>query len=151
VAPGDDVEEELAATTLENGLFATRMLDARGWPKTAAVVSQPFHQPGAGGSYKQQGSRVRGAAAVDVRSAGDFAPVLDLKADPVAEAKRFDHIVVHEPYASTDPMLRPTPQLARRLRIAAALYHEKVAPTLLLYNDRCTRGPVGHQSILSEG
>jgi uncharacterized SAM-binding protein YcdF (DUF218 family) len=151
VAPGDVVEEELAAATIENGLFAARMFDARGWPKTAAIVSQPFHLPGTCGNCKQQGSQVRNAAAVDARSASDFAPVLDLKADPVAEAKRFDLIVVHEPYASTDTMQRPTPQLARRLRIAAALYHEKVAPNLLLYSDRYTRGPVGHQSILSEG
>jgi len=38
-APDDVLEEELAATTIENGLFAARMFDARGWPKTATIVS----------------------------------------------------------------------------------------------------------------
>jgi hypothetical protein len=39
-------------------------------------------------------------------------------------------------------MAWPTPQLAHRLRVAAALYHRKIAPTIVLYNDRYTRGPV---------
>ena len=67
VAPDDVLEEELAATTIENGLFAARMFDAR------------------------------------------------------------------------------------RLRIAAALYHRKIAPTVVLYNDRYTRGPVNLATMMKIG
>ena len=84
VAPDDVLEEELAATTIENGLFAARMFDARGWPKTATIVSQAFHLPRAGGNYKQQGFEVKDAAAADAPSASDFAAVVDATHDVVA-------------------------------------------------------------------
>ena len=71
--------------------------------------------------------------------------------DVVARAQPADLIVVYEPYASTDPMAWPTPQLARRLRIAAALYHKKIAPTVVLYNDRYTRGPVNLATMMKIG
>ncbi len=151
VAPGDIIEEELAATTIENGLFAARMFDERGWPKTATIVSQAFHLPRAGGNYKQQGFQVQDAAAVDAPAAADFAPVLDMKADAVLKAEPADLIVVYEPYASTDPMPWPTPQLAHRLRVAASLYHRKIAPTVVLYNDRYTRGPVNLATMMKIG
>jgi vancomycin permeability regulator SanA len=150
-APDDVLEEELAATTIENGLFAARMFDARGWPKTATIVSQAFHLPRAVGNYRQQGFEVQDAAAVDAPAASDFAPVLDTKAEVVEKAGPSDLIVVYEPYASTDPMPWPTPQLARRLRIAAALYHKNVAPNLVLYNDRYTRGPVNLATMMKIG
>jgi vancomycin permeability regulator SanA len=150
-APDDVLEEELAATTIENGLFAARMFDARGWPKTATIVSQAFHLPRAGGNYRQQGFEVHDAAAVDAPSASDFAPVLDAKAEVVEKAEPLDLIVVYEPYASADPMPWPTPQLARRLRIAAALYHRKIAPNVVLYNDRYTRGPVNLATMMKIG
>jgi len=151
VAPDDVLEEELAATTIENGLFAARMFDARGWPKTATIVSQAFHLPRAGGNYKQQGFEVKDAAAADAPSASDFAAVVDATHDVVAKAQPADLIVVYEPYASTDPMPWPTPQLARRLRIAAALHHKKIAPTVVLYNDRYTRGPVNLATMMKIG
>ena len=151
VAPDDVLEEELAATTIENGLFAARMFDARGWPKTATIVSQAFHLPRAGGNYKQQGFEVKDAAAADAPSASHFAAVVDATHDVVARAQPADLIVVYEPYASTDPMPWPTPQLARRLRIAAALYHRKIAPTVVLYNDRYTRGPVNLATMMKIG
>jgi hypothetical protein len=150
-APDDVLEEELAATTIENGLFAARMFDARGWPKTATIVSQAFHLPRAGGNYTQQGFQVRDAAAVDAPAAADFAPVLEMKADAVLKAEPADLIVVYEPYASADPMPWPTPQLAHRLRIAAAMYHRKIAPDVVLYNDRYTRGPVNLATMMKIG
>ena len=85
---------------------------------------------------------MKDAAAVDAPAAADFAPVLDMKDDAVLKAEPADVIVVYEPYASTDPMPWPTPQLAHRLRVAASLYHRKIAPTVVLFNDRYTRGPV---------
>jgi len=151
VPPDDVLEEELAATTIENGLFAARMFAARGWPKTATIVSQAFHLPRAGGNYKQQGFEVKDAAAVDAPAVSDFAAVVDSAHDVVAKAQPSDLIVVYEPYASTDPMPWPTPQLARRLRIAAALYHKKVAPNVVLYNDRYTRGPVNLATMMKIG
>jgi vancomycin permeability regulator SanA len=151
VAPDDVLEEELAATTIENGLFAARMFDARGWPKAATIVSQAFHLPRAGSNYTQQGFQVQDAAAVDAPAAAEFAPLLDTNADAVAKAEPADLIVVYEPYNSTDPMPWPTPQLARRLRIAAALYHKKIAPTVVLYNDRYTRGPVNLATMMKIG
>jgi uncharacterized SAM-binding protein YcdF (DUF218 family) len=142
VPPGDIVEDELASSTVENGLFAARLFDERGWPKRALLVSQAFHLPRAGGIFKQDGFEVQDAPAADAPAAADFAAVLDMTADAVAKAEPSDLIVVYEPYASTDPMPWPTPQLARRLRVAAALYHRKIAPTIVLFNDRYTRGPV---------
>jgi len=150
-APDDVLEEELAATTIENGLFAARMFDARGWPKTATIVSQAFHLPRAGGNYKQQGFQVQDGVAADAPAAGDIAAVIDSTAAVVAAASPSDLIVVYEPYASTDPMPWPTPQLARRLRIAAALYHKKIAPNVVLYNDRYTRGPVNLATMMKIG
>jgi len=151
VAPDDVLEEELAATTIENGLFAARMFDARGWPKTATIVSQAFHLPRAGDNYKQQGFEVKDAAAADAPAAAHFAVVVDATHDVVARAQPADLIIVYEPYASTDPMPWPTPQLARRLRVAAALYHRKIAPTVVLYNDRYTRGPVNLATMMKIG
>ena len=150
-APDDVIEEELAATTIENGLFAARMFDARGWAKDATIVSQAFHLPRAGGNYKQQGFTVRDGVAVDAPAAADFAAVVDSTHDTVAKAQPSDLLVVYEPYASTDPMPWPTPQLARRLRIAAALYHKKIAPMVVLYNDRYTRGPVNLATMMKIG
>jgi vancomycin permeability regulator SanA len=151
VAPGDILEDELASTTIENGLFAARMFDERGWPKTAVVVSQAFHLPRAGGIYRQRGFQVQDGVAADAPAAGDFAALIDSTADVVAKAQPSDLIVVYEPYASTEPMPWPTPQLARRLRVAAALYHKKIAPTVVLYNDRYTRGPVNLATMMKVG
>ena len=151
VPPDDVLEEELAATTIENGLVAARMFAARGWPKTATIVSQAFHLPRAGGNYKQQGFQVQDGVAADAPAPGDFAAVSASTHDVVAKAQPSDLIVIYEPYASTDPMPWPTPQLARRLRIAAALYHKKVAPNVVLYNDRYTRGPVNLATMMKIG
>jgi len=143
VPPGDIVEDELASSTVENGLFAARLFDERGWPKTATLVSQKFHLPRAGGVFKQNGFQAQDAPSADAAAAvEDFAQVLDMKADAGVKADASDLIVVYEPFASRDPMPWPTPQLAHRLRVAAALYHKKIAPTIVLYNDRYTRGPV---------
>jgi vancomycin permeability regulator SanA len=150
-AQDDVLEEELAATTIENGLFAARMFEARSWPKTATIVSQALHLPRAGGNYAQQGFQVQGAAAADAPAAADFAPVLDLKADAALKAEPADFIAVCEPYASTDPMPWPTPQLARRLRIAAALYDKNIAPNVVFDNDRYTRGPVNLATMMKVG
>jgi SanA protein len=151
VAPGDIVEDELASTTVENGLFAARLFDERGWPKAARIVSQAFHLPRAGGIFKENGFQVQDAAAADAPAPEDFAPVLDTKAEAVAKAEATDLIVVYEPFASPDPLPWPTPQLARRLRVAAALYHRKIAPTVVLYNDRYTRGPVNLAQMMKIG
>ena len=152
VPPGDIVEDELASSTVENGLFAARLFGERGWPKKAMLVSQGFHLPRAGGIFKQDGFEVQDATAADSASAPEsFAPVLDMKADTVAKAEPSDLIVVYEPYNSLDPMPWPTPQLAHRLRLAAALFHRKVAPTVVLFNDRYTRGPVNLAQMMKIG
>jgi hypothetical protein len=65
VPPGDIVEDELASSTVENGLFAARLFDERGWPKTATLVSQKFHLPRAGGVFKQNGFQVQDAPSAD--------------------------------------------------------------------------------------
>jgi len=105
-------------------------------------VSQAFHLPRAGGNYKQQGFEVRDAAAVDAPAAADFAPVLDAAADVVAKAN------LRTSSSSTSRTPPPTRCPGRRRswrtgwRVAAALYHRKIAPMVVLYNDRYTRGPV---------
>ena len=151
VPPGDIVEDELASSTVENALFAARRFDDRGWKKSAVLVSQPFHLPRAGGVFKQNGFQVQDAPSADAPSADDFAPVLDMKADAVVKAEPSDLIVVYEPFSSVDPMPWPTTQLALRLRVAAALYHRKIAPTIVLYNDRYTRGPVNLAQMMKIG
>ena len=108
-APDDVLEEELAATTIENGVFAARMFDACGWPKTATIVSQAFHSPRARGNHTQQGFQMRDAAAVDAPAAAAVAPLLDMKADVMAKPEPADLMVVYTPYSSTDPMPLPTP------------------------------------------
>jgi vancomycin permeability regulator SanA len=118
---------------------------------TIALVSQAFHLPRAGGIFKDNGFQVQDAAAPDAPAPEDFAPVLDTKAEAVAKAEATDLIVVYEPFASPDPLPWPTPQLARRLRVAAALYHRKIAPTVVLYNDRYTRGPVNLAQMMKIG
>jgi uncharacterized SAM-binding protein YcdF (DUF218 family) len=152
VPAGDIVEDEMAATTVENGLFAARLFAERGWPKTGMLVSQKFHLPRAGGIFKENGFQVQDAPAADAAAApDDFAAVLDPKEGAGVKANPSDLIVVYEPFASTDPMPWPTPQLARRLRIAAALYHKKIAPMIVLYNDRYTRGPVNIAQMMKIG
>jgi len=143
VPPDDIVEDELASSTVENGVFSARIFEQRGWPKAAVLVSQKFHLPRAGGNFKENGFQVQDAPSVDAAAAAeDFAPVLDPKETAGLKVEPTDLIVVYEPFASRDPMEWPTSQLAHRLRVAAALYHKKIAPTIVLYNDRYTRGPV---------
>lgn len=143
VPPADIVEDEMAASTVENAVFAARIFEQRSWPKTGMLVSQKFHLPRAGGVFKENGFLVQDAPSADAAAAvEDFALVPDLKGDPGVKAEPSDLIVVYEPFKSLDPMEWPTPQLAHRLRIAAALFHRKIAPAIVLYNDRYTRGPV---------
>ena len=152
VPPGDIVEDELASSTVENGVFAARIFEQHGWPKAGMLVSQKFHLPRAGGIFKEHGFQMQDAVAADAAAAPeDFAPVLDPKADAVLKAEPSDLIVVYEPFASLDPMPWPTPQLAHRLRLAAALFHKKIAPTVILYNDRYTRGPVNIAQMMKIG
>ena len=152
VAPGDIVEDEMASTTIENGSYAARIFDARGWPKKGLLVSQAFHLPRAEGIFKENGFAVQNVTAADtVTAPGDFASILDEKADEAVKAEPSDLIVVYEPFNSPDPMPWPTPQLARRLRLAAALYHRKIAPMVVLYNDRYTRGPVNLAQMMKIG
>jgi uncharacterized SAM-binding protein YcdF (DUF218 family) len=143
VPPDAIVEDELSATTIENGVFAAKIFEARGWPKKAQLVSQPYHLPRAGATFKDRGFEVQDAAAADaVTAPADFGPVPDMKGEPAVSAEPSDLIVVYERFNSLDRMDWPTPDLARRLRIAASLYHAKKAPSVVLFNDRYTRGPV---------
>lgn len=142
VPPEDVIEEEYAATTIENGLFASRMFEARGWAKTGILVSQQYHLPRSQGIFKKEGFELTDAAAADAASLESILPLLDTKSDAVVKAAPADLLVVYEPYRSTAPVDWPTPGLAKRLRLAAALFHRKAAPTVLLYNDHYTRGAV---------
>lgn len=140
--PGDIIEDEMAATTRENASFSARIFEQRGWPKTAWIVSQKFHLPRAGTAFKENGFQVQDAASADAAAVEDFSPLPDMKPGTGVKADPSDLIVVHEPYSSTEPVEWPTPQLAHRLRVAAALYHQKAAPAIILSNDPYTRGPV---------
>ena len=143
VSPGDIVEDELASSTIENGLFAARLFEQRGWQKTAMLVSQKYHLPRAGGIFQKNGFQVQDAPSAETAgSLEDFVQVPDMKGDAGVKADPSDLLVVYERFNALEPMEWPTPQLARRLRVAAALYHRKIAPTIVLYNDRYTRGPV---------
>ena len=142
--PADDIlEDQFASSTVENGVFAARMFEQRNWQKTAVIVSQAYHLPRADGIFKNDGFQVQDGVSADAATGVEaFALVPGMKGDPEVKAEPSDLIVVYEPFSSTEPMEWPTPQLAHRLRVAAALYHNKIAPTVVLYNDRYTRGPV---------
>lgn len=144
VPPESVLEDELASTTVENALFASKMFDERKWPKTAWIISQAYHLPRAAGNFKTYGfQQVQEVASADAAGAAeDFALVPGLAGEPEVKPDPADLIVVYEPFRGIDPMPWPTPQLAHRLRAAAALYHRKAASSILLYNDRYTRGPV---------
>jgi vancomycin permeability regulator SanA len=143
VPPDDILEEQMASSTVENGIFSARMFEERGWQKTAVIVSQAYHLPRADGIFKGNAFQVQDGTAADAAAAiEDFALVPGMKGDAGVTAEPSDLVVVYEPYSSIEPMDWPTPQLARRLRVAAALYHKRIAPTIVLYNDRYTRGPV---------
>ena len=149
VPPGDIVEDELASSTVENALFAARMFDDRGWKKSAVLVSQPFHLPRAGGVFKQNGFQVQNAPSADAPSADDFARVLDIKADAAVKAEPSDLIVVYS--RSAPPIPCRGRRRSSRTGCAAALYHRKIAPTIVLYNDRYTRGPVNLAQMMKIG
>lgn len=142
VPPDDILEDEFASSTIENGLFASKMFEERGWAKTGILVSQQYHLPRSQGIFQKQGFTLKDAAAADAASLESVLPLLDMKADQVVKAQPTDLIVVYEPYRSTEPMHWPTMDLAKRLRLAAALYHRKAAPGIVLYNDHYTRGAV---------
>jgi len=149
VPPDDIVEDEMAASTIENGLFAARLFEQRGWRKTTLLVSQALHLARANGIFKSNGFEVKDVASAEAATRPeDFAEVLDLKAEAVVKTAPSDMIVVHEPFRSLEPMAWPTPALARRLRAAAALFHAKAAPTIVLYNDPYTRGPVNLSQMM---
>jgi uncharacterized SAM-binding protein YcdF (DUF218 family) len=143
VRPDDIVEDEMAASTVENALFSARLFEKRGWPKTALLVSQKFHLARADGIFKASGFQVTDAASAEAATRPEeFTQVPDMRVEAVLKTEPSDMIVVYEPYRSLEPIEWPTPALAHRLRAAAALYHAKTAPTIVLYNDRYTRGPV---------
>ena len=143
VRADDIVEDEMAASTVENALFSARLFEKRGWRKTALLVSQKSHLARADGIFKANGFQVTDAAAAEAATRPeDFTEVPDMRAEAVVKAEPSDLIVVYEPFRSLEPIEWPTPALAHRLRAAAALYHAKTAPTIVLYNDRYTRGPV---------
>lgn len=148
VPPKDILEDQYASSTVENGLFASRMFEERGWAKTGVLVSQPYHLPRAGGIFRKDGFELKDGPAADAATLESILPVIDMKADAVVQAEPTDLIVVYEPYRSLEPMDWPTPGLARRLRTAAALYHRKAAPTIVLYNDHYTRGPVNIAQVM---
>jgi vancomycin permeability regulator SanA len=143
VAPDDILEDQLASSTIENAVFAARMFEQRNWQKTAVIVSQAYHLPRADGIFKANGFQVQDGIAADAATGVEaFAQVPGMKGDAEVKAEPSDLIVVYEPFNSTEPMEWPTAQLAHRLRVAAALYHQKIAPAVVLYNDRYTRGAV---------
>ncbi len=143
VPPDDILEDQLASSTVENAVFAARMFEQRNWPKTAVIVSQAYHLPRADGIFKGNGFQVQDGVSADAATnVEDFAQVPGMKGDAEVKTEPTDLIVVYEPFNGTEPMEWPTPQLSHRLRVAAALYHRKIAPTVVLYNDRYTRGPV---------
>jgi vancomycin permeability regulator SanA len=142
VTPDDVIEDEMAASTIENGLFSARIFDERAWPKTARLVTQKFHMERSVGIYKADGFQVQEAVSRDAAAwPEDFAQVPDLKPETLPKAEPSDMLVVYEPFSSPSPMPWPTAALAHRLRVAAALYHAVAAPTIVLYNDPYTRGP----------
>jgi uncharacterized SAM-binding protein YcdF (DUF218 family) len=143
VPPADIVEDEQSATTIENAVFSAKIFEAHGWPKKAQLVSQKYHLPRASANFKDRGFEVQDGVAADVVTApADFGLVPDMKGEPAVTAGPSDLVVVYEPFTSLEAMDWPTADLARRLRIAASLYHAKAASAVVLYNDRYTRGPV---------
>jgi vancomycin permeability regulator SanA len=142
VAPDDIIEDVMAATTKENAIYAAKLFEQLGWSKTTYIISQAFHLPRAGGNFRDSGLQVMdGTAADTVTAPGDFALVPDMTGDTV-KVDPTDLLVVYEPYMGTEPVDWPTAVLAHRLRVAASLFHKKAAPTIVLFNDRYTRGPV---------
>jgi vancomycin permeability regulator SanA len=142
VAPDDIVEDEMAASTIENGLFSARIFEERAWPKTAKLVTQKFHMERAAGIYKADGFQVQEAVSADAAAwPEDFAQIPDLKPEAAPKVEAPGTLVVYEPFSGLEPMPWPTTALAHRLRVAAALYHSKAASAIVLYNDPYTRGP----------
>jgi len=141
-AASDDVlEEELAATT--NRERAVRRPDVR-----RARLAEDGHDrepgvPPAQGRRQLQAAGVRGegrrgrrcARPQRLRRGRRLCARRGRQGPALGSHRRLRAVRLHR------PMPWPTPQLARRLRIAAALYHKKVAPNVVLYNDRYTRGP----------
>jgi uncharacterized SAM-binding protein YcdF (DUF218 family) len=142
--PSEDViEEQMAATTIENSVFSARIFDERKWKKSAVVVTQQFHLPRAAGNFKSDGFEVQDGLAADAAAwPAGFSAVPGLARDPASPDEVTDLIVVYEPYRSQEPMDWPPAALSRRLRHAAALFHAKAAPSVVLFNDPYTRGPV---------
>jgi vancomycin permeability regulator SanA len=142
VSPDDIVEDEMAASTIENGLFSAHIFEKRAWPKTARLVTQKFHMERSVGIYKADGFQVQEAVSADAPTwPADFAQVPDMKPEATPKLEASGTLVVYEPFNSLEPMPWPTSALAHRLRIAAALYHSKAVPDIVLFNDPYTRGP----------
>ena len=57
VAPSAIIEDELASSTIENGVFAARMFDERGCRRRPRSVSQAFHLPGPAATSRNAASR----------------------------------------------------------------------------------------------
>jgi vancomycin permeability regulator SanA len=149
VAPDDVVEDEMAATTIENGLFSARIFEERAWPKTARLVTQKFHMERARGIYKGVGFQIQEEVSADAPNwSQDLAQFPDLKPESLPKAEASSTLVVYEPFSSLDPMPWPTAALAHRLRVAAGLYHAKVAPAIVLYSDPYTRGPYTPSQVM---
>jgi uncharacterized SAM-binding protein YcdF (DUF218 family) len=143
VPPDDVVEEDRAATTIENGSFSARLFEERGWTKNAFLVSQASHLARADKIFETDGFNVEDAASAEAAAGPeDFAQLPDMKPGAALKVEPSDQVVVYEPYRGLEPMEWPTPALAHRLRTAAALYHAKAAPALVACNDPYTRGPI---------
>ncbi|MFC1474484.1 ElyC/SanA/YdcF family protein [bacterium] len=135
------VEEDMASTTVENGVFSAPLFDALGWKKRTVLISQPGHLWRAKVNFQDQGFDIKNVNAKEIPEKDDYDLLPKEEEQPTSE-EILPLVVVFEPFDSKEPMNYPGEGTARRLRAAAQLYREGKTKKILVAADWYTRSPV---------
>ena len=140
------VEEQRAATTVENAYFTEKIFTERGWKKRALIVSQNIHLQRAIPIFQDQKFEVKKATSPDFPNAKYTYPEAPESAPELGFEPEL--ILMYEPYEGDEPVEAPGPGMVRRVQAAAAAYRNKTAPRVVVYSEWCTRGPMDPAEVM---
>lgn len=140
------IEEERAATTIENGIFTNNIFEKRGWDKDVALISQGMHLERGVPIFQSHGFSVKSVSCPNATSSLKYDyPEASAPPEIAAAAK---YIIVFEPYEGDSPFEVPNEELVRRLSAAAAAYRAGLADDVIVFSNWYTRGPIDPAEVM---
>ena len=140
------IEEERAATTIENGIFTNDIFEKRGWDKDIALISQGMHLERGVPIFRSHGFSVKSVSCPNATSSLKYDYPEAATPPEIATGTKF--IIVFEPYEGDTPFEVPNDELVPRLRAAAAAYRAGLADDVIVFSNWYTRGPVDPAEVM---